>query len=144
MTKLHLVYIMYERARARIQAKQVQDSNINRVFMSVLANFALKYLILDIAPLYECGFLGAGANDLLDAAYKKTLVDLRADMIGLVELLPEASHPSTIGNEYGDIYENQFDTAINSRMNNSSGQVPELYHTHIKPVMKLGKQIAKL
>ena len=74
--------------------------------MTVLANFALKYLIVDTAPLYECGFFTAGANDLLDAAYKKTLVDLRSQMIGLVELLPDSSHPSTIGNEYGDIYEN--------------------------------------
>lgn len=112
--------------------------------MLAMANFALKYLILDTAPLYECGFFRAGANDLLDTAYKKTLIDLRPDMIGLAEVIPEGAQPSTIGNEYGDIYENQFETAINSRLNSPNGQVPELYHTHIKPVMKLGKTIAKL
>ena len=38
--------------------------------MSVLANFALKYIIVDPALLYECGFFGAGSGALLDAAYK--------------------------------------------------------------------------
>ena len=107
--------------------------------MSVLANFALKYIIVDPSPLYECGFFGAGSNALLDEAYKQTLIDLRPDMIGLVELLPDQSHPSTIGNEYGDIYENQLETAKASPMNSQTGAVPELYHTHMKPVMKLGK-----
>ena len=54
-------------------------------------------------------------------------------MIGLVELLPEGGLCSTIGNKYGDIYEAQFETAKASRLN--KGEVPELYYTHIKPVM---------
>ena len=112
--------------------------------MSVLANFALKYIIVDPALLYECGFFGAGSGALLDAAYKQTLIDLRPDMLGLVELLPDVSHPSTIGNEYGDIYENQFETAKAALLNSQNGEVPELYHTHMKPVMLLGKQMAKL
>ena len=45
--------------------------------MSVLANFALKYIIADSAPLYECGFFGPGSSDLLEAAYNQTLIDLR-------------------------------------------------------------------
>ena len=56
-------------------------------------------------------------------------------MIGLVELIPDTSHPSTIGNEYGDIYENQFETAKASPLNPPRGEVPELYHSHMKPVM---------
>lgn len=56
-------------------------------------------------------------------------------MIGLCELIPEGNYPSTIGNKYGDIYENQFDTAKNSALN--TGQVPEIYYTHIKPVMQM-------
>jgi len=44
MTKLHLIYIMYERARATIASQQIQDANVRRVYMTILANFALKYL----------------------------------------------------------------------------------------------------
>ena len=110
----------------------------------MLANFALKYIISDPALLYESGFFGVGSGALLDAAYKQTLIDLRPDMLGLVELFPDVSHPSTIGNEYGDIYENQFETAKATPMNPPTGEVPELYHTHMKPVMMLNKQTAKL
>ena len=101
--------------------------------MTVLANFALKQLQIETTPLYECGFFGAGSSDLLDAAYKQTLIDLRPQMIALCELCPEGNMPSTIGNEYGDIYETQFNVAQESRLN--TGEVPELYHTHMKPVM---------
>lgn len=56
-------------------------------------------------------------------------------MIGLCELIPEGNLPSTIGNEYGDIYETQFATAQESRLN--TGVVPELYYTHMRPVMDM-------
>ena len=71
------------------------------------------------------------------------LTELRPSMIGLVEYSPnfEAAMTSTIGNKYGDIYEQQYDTAVNSRLN--TGKVPELYHTHIKPVMNM-VQLPKL
>ena len=70
MTKLHLIYIMYERSRAKIASKKIKDSNINRTFMSIFANYALKYIIADSSSLYECGFFGPGSNELLEASYK--------------------------------------------------------------------------
>lgn len=135
MTKLHLIYIMYERARQKLESKKIRDANLVTNFKTVLANFALKSLQADNINLYESGFFGAGSNDLLDAAYKQTLVDLRPQMIGLCELVPEGYFPSSIGNEYGDIYETQFSLAQESRLN--TGEVPEFYHTHMKPVMKM-------
>ena len=42
MTRYHLIYIMYERARNMLQAKTIKDLNVKTVFMNVLANFALK------------------------------------------------------------------------------------------------------
>ena len=56
-------------------------------------------------------------------------------MIAICELIPEGSIPTTVGNFYGDIYENQFETAKNSRLN--TGSVPELYHSHMKPIMNM-------
>jgi len=60
-------------------------------------------------------------------------------MVGFVESFPESSQfvPSTIGNAYGDIYEMQFETAKNSKMN--KGIVPEFFETHMKPVMTMRK-----
>ena len=56
-------------------------------------------------------------------------------MIPLAEVTPSMHAPSTIGNYHGDIYENQFETAMSSPQN--TGTVNELVHTHIKPVMGL-------
>lgn len=47
--------------------------------------------------------------------------------------------PSTIGNEFGDIYEMQFETARASSMNKAI--VPDFYETHMKPVMHMRKPI---
>ncbi len=62
-------------------------------------------------------------------------------MIGLCEILPFGSHPTTIGNEYGDIYENQFETAKKGRLNVLPGDVPQLFHTHIREVKSIGKRV---
>ena len=135
MTRLHLLYIMYERARSNLKAKNLQCQNLNKILEIVLANYALKQLSLDNRELYECGFFGPGSAELLDQAYKQTLTDLRPQMVPLAELIPDFDEPSTIGNYYGDIYESQFETAQNSRLN--TGTVPDLIFTHVKPTMAL-------
>ena len=56
-------------------------------------------------------------------------------MVSLAEVVPSMYAPSTIGNYYGDIYENQLETAFNAPLN--TGAVNELVHTHIKPVIGL-------
>lgn len=42
MTKLHLIYIMYERARSKLNKKQIRDPHITKILTTVIANFALK------------------------------------------------------------------------------------------------------
>ena len=65
MTRIHLIYIMYERGRANIEAKNIQCASLKKIMMSVLANFALKQLSLDSSALYESGFFGMGSSDLI-------------------------------------------------------------------------------
>ena len=96
---------MYESSRERIQGLKLQDQNITKIFMTAFANFALKQLQADMNPLFEAGFFGPDSVDLLEAAYKQTLVDLRPQMLSLAELAFPCSAPTTIGNEYGDMYE---------------------------------------
>ena len=49
---------------------------------------------------------------------------------------------STIGNKFGDIYEAQLDTAMNSRINRDP--VPKYYKKYMKPVMNMYPSKAKL
>ena len=66
-------------------------------------------------------------------------------MVSLVESFPKGTDltPTTIGNAYGDIYEMQFETAKNSKLN--SAIVPTWFETHMKPVMTMIKpQVPKL
>ena len=135
LTKLHLIAVCYERARKNIEKRNVTDPIIHSLILTCLANFALNEVRSDCTNLYESGFFGEGSSELLEGAYKQTLTDLRPQMVPLAELNPESSTPSTIGNEYGDIYELQLQTAKNTRLN--TGKVPQLYHTHIKPVMQM-------
>lgn len=70
MTRMHLIYIMYERARNMLNARKIQDPNVRNIFMRCFNNFALKQLAIEVTSLYDCGFFGPGSNDLLEAAYK--------------------------------------------------------------------------
>ena len=56
-------------------------------------------------------------------------------MIGLLEYCPELekSLASTIGNEYGDIYEKQLEVAKASKLNEN--EIPPFYNTLMKPTM---------
>lgn len=64
---------------------------------------------MDSAPLYETGFFKRGSEGLLNESYKLALIELRPHMIPLIELnydsIVDNSYLSSIGNEYGDIYE---------------------------------------
>ena len=137
MVKLHLVYLIYSRACDKLRLQQVRDANFQQTLMTVFANFALKEIMSDPLPLYDSGFFAPGkSSQLLEAAYDKTLTDLRPQMVGLAEIHPNLNFPTTIGNEYGDIYEMQYDAAVNSRLNKPE-VLPELYRTHMRPVMKM-------
>ena len=107
--------------------------------------FALKQLILDSRALYESGFFERGAGRLLESSYQEVLRSLRPQMVSFFESFPKSSKfvPTSIGNEYGDIYEQQFETARNSRLNKAV--VPAMYETHMKPVMTMRRpQVPKL
>jgi hypothetical protein len=63
----------------------------------------------DSTALYETGFFGKNAKNLLMDSMKRALTELRPHMIPLVELnndeFSDMSYLSAIGNKYGDIYE---------------------------------------
>lgn len=75
------------------------------------------------------------SGKLRDEAFKRLLIDLRPNMVGLVEFSPnfEAAMASTIGNKYGDIYEKQLEQAKASPLNKHV--VPPYYNELMKPTM---------
>mgnify|MGYP001947347753 CR=1 FL=1 len=144
MTRLHLVFITYRTAMEYVEENPFRDPNVKAFLVNALKVFALKQLQLDSQSLYESGYFRAGSGRLLDEAYNAGIAAMRPQMVGFVEILPEVTRtlPTTIGNDYGDIYEQILDTAKASSMN--PGHVPDWYHTHMKPVMTMRGPLAKL
>ena len=115
-----------------------KDQNIPKVVDLVFKMFAVKQIMSSNNALYETGFFQKGQNKLLEQAFKKLLVDLRPHMLGLVEWMSIGDVlPSVIGNKYGDIYEAQYEAAVNSRLNQQ--QVPSYYDKYMKPTMMMHK-----
>jgi hypothetical protein len=87
--------------------------------------------------LYETGFFGPGAIQLLNDSYNEALRELRPHLVPLVEMsdleLEDSWNVSTIGNKYGDIYEAQLEFAMNSRLN--TGKPPPYYERLMKPLI---------
>ena len=61
----------------------------------------------DSSALYEAGYFAQGTSSVLLEASKKLMVELRPQMIPLIEAweVPDEMIISAIGNSYGDIYE---------------------------------------
>lgn len=77
MTRMHLIYKMYELGLEKLESSIAKGSNLNKNIHAVLANFATNQLKLDSSPLYECGFFGKGSAKLLSQAHKLALEELR-------------------------------------------------------------------
>ena len=105
MTKYHLIYIMFVISKNNYKNHQFKDQRIPAVLDILLKVFALKQLQEDPQALYECGYFGAGAGKLLDETLKDVLLQLRPQMISLTERFEQDFLLSSIGNQFGDIYE---------------------------------------
>ena len=73
----------------------------------------------------------------MDKAFKKILVDLRPQMVPMIEISPKYDNAliSAIGNKEGDIYETFVEMAQTSSLNKN--QVPPYYNTVMGPTMKM-------
>lgn len=137
MARSHLIYILYKMTKDRIDEYPFVDVKVKVPLELLVKVFALKSLIKDSQSLYECGFFGAGSGLKLDDAYAKLLNQLRPHMIPYVEYAPfmTTGLRSTIGNDYGDIYETQLRVAKESKLNQT--EVPPYYEKYMKPTMAM-------
>jgi hypothetical protein len=138
MVKCHIQYVMALFAIEYVDRHKFADKNIRPLLMLLIKVWILKQLQSDTQGLYACGYFSAGAQELVDDSMHKLLVELRPHMIPLAESLAiDAQDYNTIGNKYGDIYELQFETAKNARINKHV--VPHFYEKYMKPTMTMHK-----
>ena len=121
LTQAHFQFMCYTIVRTKIDTHKFADPKVKEHLTTLLRCFALKYLLLDSAVLYDSGFFQRGQRGLLLDAMKTVVAQLRPQMLSLVELDTDEeldlSYLSAIGNKWGDIYERQLELAQNSRLN---------------------------
>jgi len=138
MIKAHIAHVMYQMARTYIKGHEFKDPKIAPLLNLCVRIFALKTLLTDTQGLYECGYFGEGSQQLVEDSLHKCLNELRPQMIPIVESFKcDSLDHNTIGNQYGDIYELQLDTAKKTRLNKQP--VPSFYDKYMKPTMTMYK-----
>ena len=77
MSKMHISYIMFKTAKSQIDLFKFKDDKLKPLVELLIKLFAVNYIREDPVDLFEIGFFGRGSSKLIDAAFKKLLVDLR-------------------------------------------------------------------
>lgn len=117
-TRLHLQYVTFQMALEHYNPVEFKDGNIRKVIDLAIKTYFVKQLINSQSTLYEAGIFSPKQARLLKDSYTYCLKEMRPHMVPLAETFaPNAVFKSTIGNEFGDIYEKQFEVAKNSRLN---------------------------
>ena len=137
MTRAHLKYLQLHIFRAGVAEAQFKDTRINKLMDLIGRIFCLNELIADGAAVYDSGFLAPGSFRNMQKALERCVAELRPHFVPLSEAprFPDHVVPSVIGNEYGDIYEQQLECAMNSRLN-INNEVPSYFDRLMKPVLR--------
>jgi hypothetical protein len=88
--------------------------------------------------VFASGYFNATAFPNLKFALDVLIKRTRPHLIPLIETvaLPDELLPSSIGNSFGDIYEQQLDWAVGSAFNKlDKDGVPSSFETYIKPFL---------
>jgi len=107
MCRAHLLFVQFHMFRTSVAQLQARDAKIKQHLELLVKVFALNILIKDGAAAFDAGFFAKGALHNLTKAMAHAIETLRPQMIPLAETmyLPDHLIPSSIGNEFGDIYE---------------------------------------
>ena len=107
MVKAHNCHTQLHLYRTRLELTNFNDSRIGDVMKDILKISALSYLAEGCSELYQCGFLSLVANKNIKLALDQMIAKIRPQVVPLCEAfdIPEIQFPSSIGNRYGDIYE---------------------------------------
>lgn len=85
MIKAHIQLVMFLMSMELIQKHKFVDKKCAPILLLCVKIFALKCLMGDLTPLYECGYFCEGSFQLLEDSMHHLLNELRPHMIPLVE-----------------------------------------------------------
>lgn len=129
MSRVHIMLVTYQIYRSYVS----ETGNAEKIMTTLCKLFAAHDLYNDPTALYECGYFEAGQSKLL-LEYIKSLLDIiRPQALPLIECFINDDNVlnSCIGNSYGDIYELQLQSAVNSELNRTE-MFPD-FEKYMKP-----------
>ena len=149
MVHSHVKYLGFHLCKTLLDQHQFKDPNIKPILLDLTKIVALKSLSEDCGAVYASGYLAPQGFDNIREALDLLVRKMRPHLVPLVETfaMPDEIIPSSIGNSYGDIYEQQLDWAMNSRLNKEDKDgVTANFEPYIKPFLQetIGKPYAKL
>jgi hypothetical protein len=129
MVRAHMSYLAIFIFYSELKDIQFKDKRITAILTDLGKVAALRSLISDCAHCYDSGFFAAGATQNMSKAFDNIVKKLRPQLIPLVESydLPDFTLMSSIGNSFGDIYENQLDLAMDAPMNRTKDAIPSYF-----------------
>ena len=139
MARQHLKYVAFSTFLTKIREHKFKDPNIMPHLELIAKVFALNELTTDCQQCFAAGYFSDKIHYVnLQEAYKQALKQLRPLMIPLSETpyIPDSQLNSAIGNEWGDIYNIQLETAKQSALGN---KIPDYYKEYMEPVLKAPK-----
>ena len=118
MSRVHTMLVTFQIFRDGIKGSWLQE-NTKKTLWNLCKTFAAHDLYYNCSSLFECGYFQKGHQTMLLDYLKSQFKVIRPQMLSLIEWygINDNILNSTIGNSYGDIYENQLETAVNSELN---------------------------
>lgn len=138
MVRAHMSYINFYVYRAEIEKHTFKDSRILPILLDLAKISAIKSLMDDCGSVFDSGYFAPSAWKNMQAALDILVKKIRPQLLplGEVKAYPDYLIVTNIGNFYGDIYEQQLDQAIDSRMQHEDiGGVPPQWEGYIKPFL---------
>lgn len=133
-----MTYLNFYVYRADIERQKFKDDRIRPILLDMVKICAVKSLMDDCGPVFDSGFFAPSAWKHMQQALDILIQKTRPQMLPLAEIknYPDNLVVSSIGNKYGDIYEQQLEWAQDSRMNREDvGGIPPQWEGYIKPFL---------
>lgn len=104
-----MVYYSVWSARQYLEknADKIKCTNLKKHLVKLVTIYGLMELMKDSSVLYSCGYFKQGQQQQIIETLKTYIKDIRPQFLSLIESFDfdENLITSSIGNQYGDIYE---------------------------------------
>lgn len=132
MVRSHSMLITFQAFRRVAENPKVSEP-LRRQLVRCVKLLAANDLVNNSVSLHTSGYFSQDHQDILREYYKNTLKEFRPHALNIIESYFHSDNVlnSCIGNQYGDIYEQQLEWAKNSSMN-KKGALPA-FDKYMKP-----------